>query len=81
MTEFLTIIACMIEEQEHKIQALHIPELQPFVVVCQIHLSGLCHKGTVSSLIIFKLVTVSKAGSFDTEQLLSDSRITLVKEL
>ena len=39
----------------------------------------LCHKGTVSSLIIFKLVTVSKAGSFDTEQLLSDSRITVVK--
>lgn len=31
----------MIEEQEHKIQALHIPELQPFVVICQIHLSGL----------------------------------------
>ena len=41
VTEFLTIIACMIEEQEHKIQALHIPELHPFVVVCQIHLSGL----------------------------------------
>ena len=48
---FYNVIACMIEEQGHNIQALPIPELQPFVFVCQIHLSGIMFlPGAYSSL-------------------------------